>query len=220
MLQAATIKFLKALKKNNSKEWMDKHRADYETARADFAQFIDKLIEATAKFDPTIAHLTAKECMFRINRDIRFSANKAPYKTNMGASINMAGKKAVHNSGYYFHLEPGASFAGGGIWMPESPTLKKIRQEIDYNFNDFNKIVESKIFKNTYGQLEKEFQLTRVPKGYEADNPAAYYLRFKSYIASYHISDEELTSPTLIKNVSKSFQTLQPLIDFLNRAAE
>ena len=218
MLQPATIKFLKDLKKNNNKPWFDKNRKVYETAKADFACFIQAVIAQHSKKDASIKNILAKDCLFRINRDVRFSKDKSPYKSNFGASINKGGRKAEHSAGYYFHLEPGNSFAGGGIWMPEPNELKKVRQEIDYNFAGFKKIIGSKKFKSVYGDLDRsaEFLLSRVPKGYEPDNPAAFYLKLKSFVAISFFSDADLTSKDLVKKTVSAFEALQPLILFIN----
>jgi len=220
MLQSSTLKFLKDLKKNNNKPWFDKNRKVYEAAKTDFAAFIQTVIDLHGKKDNSIKNLVAKDCLFRINRDIRFAKDKSPYKTNFGASINAKGKSAWDSAGYYFHLEPGGCFTGGGIYMPPSDALKKVRQEIDYNFADFKKLIVSKKFKSVYGDLDKskEFILSRVPKGYEADNPAAEYLRLKSYIAMIKISDKDLTSKDLVKKTVAAFEALQPLIGFINAA--
>lgn len=218
MIQTSTIQFLKGLKKNNNKPWFDAHRKEYEAAKSDFASFIQILIDKQAKKDATITHLKAKDCMFRINRDVRFSKDKSPYKSNFGASINKAGRKAMNSAGYYFHLEPGNSFLGGGLYQPMPEDLKKVRQEIDYNFADFKKIVGAGKFKSVYKDLDrsKEFVLSRVPKGYEPGNPAAEYLKLKSYIAMIHISDQELASKELVKKTINAFEALLPLLIFLN----
>ncbi|MCO5292285.1 MAG: DUF2461 domain-containing protein [Chitinophagaceae bacterium] len=217
MLQKSTLEFLTQLRTNNNKTWFDAHRQEYQNARADFANFVDNIITEVSKKDHSIQHLKSKDCMFRINRDIRFSKNKEPYKTNFGAFLAAGGKKSPL-AGYYFHLEPGLSFAGGGLWMPAAEPLQKVRQEIDYNLFDFKKIIKNKTFKEIYGELTAENgqKLTRVPKGYEADNPAAEYLKFKSFVVMKGISDAELTSENLTKNILKAFYTLQPLIYFLN----
>ena len=222
MLQSSTLKFLKDLKKNNNKSWFDAHRKEYEAAKADFANFIQQVIDQHGKKDVSIKNLVAKDCMFRINRDIRFSKDKSPYKTNFGASINKGGRKAFNSAGYYFHLEPTQCFAGGGIYMPMPDDLKKVRQEVDYSFAEFKKIIASKKFKSVYGDLSKdaEFMLSRVPKGYEPDNPAAEYLKLKSYIAMVNIKDAELTSKNLQKKILEAFDALQPLINFINEALE
>ena len=179
------------------------------------------MIDKHSKNDPTIKDLLAKSCLFRINRDVRFSKDKSPYKTNFGASINKSGKKAI-SAGYYFHLEPGQCFAGGGIWMPMPEDLKKVRQEIDYNFAELKKIIGSKKFKSVYSGLsrDEEYLLSRVPKGYEPDNPAAEYLKLKSFIAIVNMKDADLTSKELLKKTTASFEALQPLIEFINHAVE
>jgi uncharacterized protein (TIGR02453 family) len=221
MLQPSTLKFLKDLKKNNNKPWFDANRKQYESAKADFASLVQAVIDGFGKKNKSIAHLQAKDCMFRINRDVRFSKDKSPYKTNMGAFINAGGKKS-NFAGYYFHLEPGACFTGGGMYMPMPPDLAKIRQEIDYNLADFKKIINNKKFKSVYSDLDRDagYLLSRVPKGYEPDNPAADYLKLKSYVATYKIPDALLTSKNLTKEVVAGFEALQPLIDFLNEAVK
>ena len=222
MLQTSTFKFLKDLKKNNNKPWFDKNRKEYETAKADFISFIQAVIDKHVKTNDSIKNLLAKDCLFRINRDVRFAKDKSPYKTNMGASINKGGRKAENSAGYYFHLEPGGVFTGGGIWMPMPDELKKVRQEIDYNFTDFKKIIAAKKFKTVYGELSSnpEYKLSRVPKGYDPENPAAEFLKLKSYIAMIKISDADLTSKDLVKKTVAAFQALQPLIEFLNKSME
>lgn len=221
MIQTSTIQFLKKLAKNNNKPWFDTNRKAYETAKGDFEVFIQSVIDGFAKSDPLIASLTAKECMFRINRDIRFSKDKTPYKKNFAASLNRGGKKSIY-AGYYFHLEPGNSFVGGGIWMPMPAETQKIRQEIDYSLDEFKKIVGSKKFVSVYKDLgrDAEIRLTNVPKGYEKDNPAADFLKLKSWIAMKPVNDTELISKDLVKETVDALKTLQPLIYFLNRAVE
>ena len=221
MLQAATLKFLSDLKKNNNKPWFDAHRSQYEAAKKDFETFIQEVITKHGKKDPDIKDILAKNCLFRINRDVRFSKDKSPYKTNMGAYISKGGKKSPLG-GYYFHCEPGRSFIGGGIWQPESDKMKKVRQEIDYNWDEFKKIISSKKFKSFYGDLSKndEYTLSRVPKGYDADNPAADYLKLKSFVAMSPLKETEITSKDLTKKVLTAFETLQPLLVFINRSIE
>lgn len=219
MLQLSTLKFLKDLKKNNNKPWFDAHRKDYEAAKTDFAAFIQTVIDNHCKKDKTISSLKAKDCMFRINRDVRFSKDKSPYKTNMGAYINRGGKKSLFG-GYYFHCEPGQSFMGGGLWMPMPPELNKVRQEIDYNLATFKKILSSQKFKSVYKDLSRdpEYVLIRVPKGYEPANPAAEYLKMKSFVALTNLKDSDLTSKSLVKKTTAAFEALQPLIEFINES--
>jgi uncharacterized protein (TIGR02453 family) len=222
MLQPSTIKFLKDLKKNNTKEWFDKNRKAYEAAKNDFTDIVQTAIDKFGKKEESIATLKAKDCMFRINRDIRFSKDKSPYKTNMGASINKAGRKAWNTAGYYFHFEPGNSFVGGGLYMPEPDILKKVRQEVDYSFDTFKKIISNKKFVATYKDLDNsdEMKLSRPPKGYEADNPAIEYIKLKSFIAMTPLTDADLADKNLAKKITDAFEALQPLISFINEAVE
>lgn len=219
MLEASTIDFIRQLAKNNNKEWFDNNRAKYNQARGDFEQLVSEIIEKISHFDPPLADLQAKHCIFRINRDVRFSADKSPYKTNFGASFEKGGRKSGL-AGYYLHLEPGnKSMAGGGIWMPDAETLKKVRQEIDYNWDEFRTLLNDNNFKKIYGDLDhSEQKLRREPKGYEAGNPAIEYLKLKSFIAIHPLTDEELTKPEITNKIAGAFETLAPLIHFINRA--
>ena len=222
MLSPATLNFLKSLKKNNSKEWFEKNRKSYESAKEDFASLVTNVIAQFGKKEAGIASLTAKDCLFRINRDVRFSKNKAPYKTNMGASMKAGGKKS-NLAGYYLHIEPGGnSFVGGGCYMAEPDLVKKIRQEIDYSWTEFSKIIKNKKFVSQYGDLDKGegMSLSREPKGYEKENPAIEYIKLKSWIAFTSLTDEDLTSKDIEKKIIAAFETLQPMIHFLNRALE
>ena len=219
MLQSATLKFLKGLEKNNNKPWFEKNRSAYEEAKTDFAQFIQTVIDKHGKKDESIKELKAKECTFRINRDVRFAKDKSPYKNNFGASINRGGKKSIY-AGYYFHCQPEEAFVGGGLWVPMPPDLKKVRQEVDYCFDEFKKIIGSKKFKAVYEDLIKdsETSLVKVPQGFEKDNPAAEYIKLKSFIAMKKLDDATVTSKDLVKTTIEAFETLQPLLTFLNRA--
>jgi len=221
MLHSSTLKFLKDLRKNNNKEWFDSNRKTYEAARKDFETFVESVIKKLSRSDDSIKDLKPKDCIFRINRDIRFSKDKSPYKTNFGAFINRGGKKSKFG-GYYFHCDPGQAFAGGGLWMPMPPELNKVRQEIDYCFDEFKKIINTKKFRENYGNLYQgdDMRLSLVPKGFDKNNPAAEYLKLKSFIAMKQLSAKDLTSNDLVSNSVKLFESLQPLIRFVNRAVE
>jgi len=218
MIAAPTLRFLRQLKANNNKEWMDANRKQYEEAKADFESFIAALIEGAGGFDPELGTLIPKQCIFRINRDIRFSEDKSPYKTNFGAHFTKGGKKSPF-AGYYFHLEPGHSFIGGGAWMPPADMLKNIRQEIDYDFDAFKKIVDGREFKKLFPKIDGE-QLKKAPQGYDPGNPAIDYLRYKSFTVGHAVPDEWLSGKNLVKDTLKSFKTMKPFIDFLNRAVQ
>jgi uncharacterized protein (TIGR02453 family) len=213
------LPFLKKLRKNNNKPWFDENRALYVSAKSEFETTVRSLINSFSKIDPTIGHLEPKNCIFRINRDVRFSKDKSPYKTNFGAFINSGGKKSPL-AGYYLHIEPGGSFVGGGLYMPMPDMLAKLRQEIDYNLPEFKSIISSAAFKKQYKELHRgeDISLTRVPKGYEPSNPAAEYLKLKSIIAMRPLSDEEIQSKDLEKICVAAFKALKPLVEFANRS--
>jgi uncharacterized protein (TIGR02453 family) len=219
MLQSSTIQFLKSLKKNNNKDWFEKNRKQYELAKTDYLDFVTKVLQELQIFDKTLLELQPKQCVFRLNRDVRFSKNKDPYKTNFGASFSKGAKK-IQSAGYYFHLEPGENFVGGGLWMPMAPDLNKVRQEIDYCFKEFSSILKKPNFKTTYGDMDNSMKLVRPPKGFEIDNPALDYLKLKSFVVTRPMKDIELTDKALIKNVVKDFKSIAPLVHFLNRAID
>ncbi|MEY3404897.1 MAG: hypothetical protein RL161_327 [Bacteroidota bacterium] len=219
MLKPATLKFLKDIKRNNNKEWFHSHKDQYQPARENFLEFITKVLDRLKEYDPTIASVEPARCLFRINRDIRFSKNKSPYKTNFGANPSKGGRK-IYRAGYYFHLEPGMSFLAGGIWMPEAEDLGKIRQEIDYCFNEFKAILQDRKFRKQFGTLDREAELTRPPKGYDATNPAIDFLKLKSFTVTAEVPDSLLSSPKLVVTTLDHFKTMIPLIHFLNRALD
>ena len=222
MLHPKTIQFLTKLKKNNSREWFNQHREDYDSAKENFIELVNQILTQVGKIDQDLSVLTYKDCIFRINRDVRFSKNKDPYKTNMAAYFVKGGKKSWL-AGYYFHCEPGGkSFIGGGLYGGEPDQIKKIRQEIDYNWSAFKGILQHKQFKKMFGDLSRQegMSLIREPKGYEKDNPAIDYIKLKNFIVSVPVADEELTDKVLVKKIITAFTTMQPLLQFLNRAME
>jgi uncharacterized protein (TIGR02453 family) len=217
MIEKTTLDFLKKLKKNNKKEWFDKNRSSYDVAKENIETYIQDVLVKMAKFEPAVSSLVARKCMFRINRDIRFSNDKSPYKTNFGASINPGGKMSG-SPGYYIHLEPGHSFLAGGIYMPEAPILAAVRQEIDYDLKGFNAILNNKNFKKTFGGLSAEGSLVRPPKGYEESNPAIVHLKNKHFIVVQNLPDTVVLSKNLLKTTISTFETMAPFIGFLKRA--
>jgi uncharacterized protein (TIGR02453 family) len=219
MLENNTLQFLKQLTKNNHKAWFDDNRKMYENAKANFIFLVENILTALKKKDTTLIDVDAKKSIFRINRDVRFSKNKHPYKTNLGAYLCCGGKK-ISMAGYYLHIEPAKSFIAGGLWMPMSKELQKVRQEIDYNYDAFKKIITNKKLIQQFGGLaiNKEVVLTRLPKGYQINNPAIEYLKLKSFIVSKSLTDEEISSPTLLKNITNSYEAMMPFIHFLNQS--
>ena len=209
------ISFLEQLALNNNKDWFDQNRGIYSDLRTDWIQFVQELIGSIQTIDPSIGSVEAKNCIFRINKDVRFSKDKSPYKTNFGAIINKGGKKEM-TSGYYIHIDPKEIFLAGGSYQPSPELLASVRQEIDYNFDEFKGIVEHKNVLKLFGPLGGE-KLSRPPKGYTDDNPAISYLKHKSFILVKNISTKELFAKGFDKEVIQTFAEMRPLNDFLNR---
>jgi len=215
MIKKTTIIFLKDLKMNNNRDWFLANNPVYKTAKDDYVTFIQSILGKVGKKNGAYGNIDPSKCLFRINRDVRFSHNKAPYKTNFGASINVYGKKSP-KAGLYVHLEPGTSFIGGGMYMPPADLLLKVRQEIDYNFDTFNKIIKHKDFVKHYGELDMSDSLKNPPRGFEKENPAIEFLKLKSYVAFANYTDEEVLKEDFADMAATKLIALLPFIDFIN----
>jgi uncharacterized protein (TIGR02453 family) len=212
------LKFLNNLEANNNREWFIENKGLYDTAKKEFEMFLNRVITGIQTFDDEIGSITAKDCIFRIYRDIRFSKDKTPYKTNFGGFISKGGRKSGY-AGYYLHIEPSRSFLAGGSYMPPNDLLKKMRQEIYYNADEFKKIINSKNFVKTFGSLEGE-KLSRPPKDFPADFKDIELLKYKSYVVLHPVDDKTLLESNFIKTALEVFSRLKPLNHFLNRAVE
>lgn len=212
------LKFLKNLSKNNDRAWFEKNKPKYLEAKDNFDQFVAALLTELVEFDESLATLDPKKITFRIYRDVRFSKNKAPYKSNMSAGISPRGKM-VDEPGVYVHIQPNnKSFIAAGLWMPQPEPLGKIRQEIDYNGKTLEKIMADKSFKKLYGEFEPEGSLKNVPKGYEKEHPHAEWLKLKSFVVSKSYTDAEVLDKKFMKTVVAAYKTAKPLNDFLKEA--
>ncbi len=210
------LNFLEELKQNNNKAWFDANRLRYSRLRSDWLDFVQEVINRVSVFDSTLKYLEPKQCIFRLNRDIRFSNDKTPYKTNFGMSLSKYGKKD-NFCGYYLHIEPNNSFVAGGCYMPDAMLLAAIRQEIDYNANQFTSIVKDKKFIKTFGKIAGE-KLQRPPKGYDASNPMIEFLKLKSFLAEKKLSNDEIKDKKILTNLQTHFQIMYPLNKFLYQA--
>lgn len=215
-----SIAFLKKLAKNNNRDWFEKNKAHYLEAKAEFELFIDELISGIRKFDKRIvADLKAKDCVFRIYKDVRFSNDKSPYKTNFGASINPGGRKSGL-PGYYFHVQPGELFLAGGIYRPFPEIVYAVRQEIDYEGKQLERILKSKEYCSYFNGLYQDDKLKTVPKGYDAEHKYLELLKLKSFIAIHEFSEKETASKTFEQQVMKGFKAAYPLNLYLQAAFE
>lgn len=216
----AILKFLKSLSRNNDREWFEKNKETYVELKTGFEAFVGEVLTEMIAFDPSLSGLDPKRLTYRIYRDVRFSKDKTPYKTNMSAAISSGGK-TMGIPGYYFQLEPGGkSFVAAGMYMPEAETLSKIRQEIDYNGERLQKILKEPKFKKLYSGLWTGDALKSVPKGYAKDHPHIELLKLKSFLVEHPFTDEEATSKTFKKKLIDSMRTAQPLIEFLKEGLD
>ena len=214
-----TISFLKKLKKNNNTPWLHAHKNEYIAAKEEFAFLLQELIVRLSAWDSRLPHLEVKDCVFRFNRDTRFSDNKSPYKENFGAFFAYGGKKGGL-PGYYLHTSPKENFVAGGIWMPEADKLLAIRRYILNHGDELEKILKDKKFKKVFSGLSTEEVLKRPPKGFPADHKHVELLKLKSFTASAPLTLDQLSKSGFSKVLDQHFKLLKPLNNFLLQALQ
>ncbi|HKX86754.1 MAG TPA: DUF2461 domain-containing protein [Flavobacterium sp.] len=221
MFTKEAIQFLEDLKNNNATEWMHDNKKRYESYKKDYHQLIASVLNEMKPLDASLDQLEVKNCTFRINRDIRFSKDKSPYKTNMGIWMT-TNRNRKNSAGYYVHYEKGNSFVAGGIWCPEAEDLKKIRKEIAFFHEDLEKVVQEASFKSAFGAIDVEegSVLKSAPKGYDANHPAIDFLKLKSFTVSQKIDDKLFLDKDFARKISEKLILIKPLNDFLNRGLE
>lgn len=212
-----TFTFLAAIKENNDREWFQENRPAYERAWQNMKDFTQAVITGLAQTDRYISEdIPVSKCLFRIYRDTRFSKDKTPYKTWLGAGISTAGRK-LNGPEYYLHIQPGNSFAAGGYWRPEKDHLAAIRQEIDYNGARLLELLDEPAFKN-HCQLDLQDKLKRPPAGFDEGNPYIEYLKLKSFTAFEQLPDEQLASSDGLDKVLQAFRRMYGFKLFLHEA--
>jgi len=221
MLTKESLQFLDDLKKNNNREWFQDQKKRYEIFKKDYHQLVSDFLDVMKPLDPSLELLEVKNCTFRINRDIRFSKDKSPYKAHLGVWMS-SGAKGANRSGYYVHIEKGASFIAGGFYSPESEDLKKVRKEIAFFHDDLEAILTDKNFKKEFGSLDinENNSLKSMPRGYEKDHPAIEFLKLKSFTATQKYDISEVTKKDFVAKMSQKLITLKPLNEFINRALD
>jgi uncharacterized protein (TIGR02453 family) len=213
MITQDTISFLKDLQLNNNREWFHTNKSRYDTVKAGFEVFVEECLAEIVKFEnwgPT----TAKSCIFRINRDVRFSANKDPYKNFFSAAFGNGGRHS-DKIDYYLHFMPDGAFLGGGMWAPTPEQLAKYRQEIDYNAQSLKDIIENKTFKN-YFELTGD-SLKGAPKGYDKTHPELYLLAKKQLFVMHNFTNEELISANFKEKIIEGCLIMKPFNHFFNQ---
>lgn len=221
MITKEAVQFFEDLVANNNTEWMHANKKRYEDFKKDYHSYISLILAEMKPLDPTLGLLEVKNCTFRINRDIRFSKDKSPYKTNIGVWLTQ-NKNSKNAPGYYIHFEKGNSFIAGGCWCPEPSELKQIRKEIAFFYEDLEAIVSDKKFKSEFGTMSQDEKntLKKAPKDFEANHPAIEFLKMKSFTASEKIDDKLFLDKNFSKIIAQKLILLKPMNDFLLRALE
>lgn len=210
------LAFLSQLKDNNNREWFQEHKDLYDAAKTEFDGLSQHLILQISKFDSDIVNVQAKDCVFRIYRDTRFSLDKTPYKTHFGVFVASAGGRKSQRGGYYLHLDPAGCFVGAGVWCPPPPLLKALRQSVYDNIEELNEIRTAAQFEKYFPEFYAEEKLKKVPAGFPKDFPDADLLKLKHYMVEYKLSDKDFERPNFIEYVAEILKEAYPLNRFLN----
>jgi uncharacterized protein (TIGR02453 family) len=217
--------FLRRLARNNRRDWFERHRAEYETElKGPLAALVEEMDVRLATIAPELLG-DPRRSIFRIHRDVRFSADKSPYKTNAACQFyhQDAGRGAGQDAegagaGLYFQLADGDCFVAGGIWMPARSTLDKIREAIAARYEELEEIVRASVFRRRFKRLNEEAMLKRMPRGYDEQHPAARWLKYRSFTVWRQLSEAEVLDPGLPATLARDFTAMVPLVRWLNGA--
>ena len=210
--------YLKRLSQNNNREWFKENKEEYDTLRVVFEFLVQQLIDELSKFDTSLLGVSAKSCIFRIYRDIRFSYDKTPYKPYFSAWITRNGRKGEY-PGYYIHIEPGNVHLAAGVWHPDPKLLKMIRAEIYENYDEFKKIVQNKKFIDLFGEIRGDM-LKSTPKGYDKDFEGAKYLKYKDYFIEHPVNDLFFNKETWIADSVQILGQTKQFNNFLTEVVD
>ncbi|WP_029985485.1 DUF2461 domain-containing protein [Pedobacter jeongneungensis] len=208
----SNIDFLEQLKKNNNREWFNERKTEFLAEQANIENFASVLLTELNLHD-VIETLSGKKSLYRIYRDTRFSTDKTPYKTHWSGSFKRAGKS--RRGGYYFHIEKGNTFVGGGFWGPSPADLKLIRDDVAFDAQPLRNILGDKNFISSFGSLAGE-QLKTTPKGFEADHPDIDLLRFKQFLLVKKFDDETVLSDNFVQQMGQAFKDMRPFFDYMS----
>lgn len=219
MISKDSLQFLDDLKANNNRDWFLDNKKRYELFKKDYHQLVADFLDRMKPLDSSLEMLEVKNCTFRINRDIRFSKDKSPYKDHLGVWLS-SGSKGNNRAGYYVHIAREGSFVAGGFYCPEPEDLKKIRKEIAYFYEDLDEILANKNFKKVFNDFDRNETnvLKNPPRGYEKEHPAIEYLKLKSFETSQKFDIKEILEPDFVARMCQKLILLKPLNDFMNRA--
>ncbi|MES2240069.1 MAG: DUF2461 domain-containing protein [Bacteroidota bacterium] len=221
MLTKESLQFLDDLRANNNREWFLENKKRYEIFKKDYHQLVADFLDAMKPLDSSLEMLEVKNCTFRINRDIRFSKDKSPYKSHLGVWLS-SGTKGLNRAGYYVHIDPNGSFIAGGFYAPEADDLKKVRKEIAFFYEDLEAILNEPNFKREFGDFSRNEKslLKNPPRGYEKEHPAIELLKLKSFETVQKFDVSEVTKKDFVAKMSQKLILLKPLNEFMNRALE
>jgi len=219
MITRATLKFLADLKRNNRRDWFEANRPRYKAAREEFIALVDAIIAGIAHFEPHVLELEPEDCIFRINRDTRFSKDKTPYKPNLGAFITDRGRK-VSRAGYYVHLEAGGCMTAGGLYMPPGPELKAVRRALLDDAKPLRKILSAKKFAAAFGSELPGIRVKTAPRDVPKDHPDLDLLRYQSFEVYRPYPDAAALKPDFVKSCCEDFKTMSGFVKWLNTALD
>lgn len=219
MLSQDSLEFLEDLRANNNRNWFLDNKKRYDVFKKNYHQLVGDFLEIMKPLDPTLELLEVKNCIFRINRDIRFSKDKSPYKSHIGVWLS-SGTKKQSRSGYYVHIEKGASFIAGGLYAPMPDELKKVRKEIAFFHDDLKLILSEKNFKKEFEDFDRNEKsiLKNPPREYDKEHPAIELLKLKSFETSLRFDISEILQKDFVSKMSEKLILLKPLNAFINRA--
>ncbi len=211
-IKPATLKFLNQLAKNNNRDWFNAHKSTYLQAQQNICAFVDGLILEMNKHDE-LDNVSGKRSVYRIYNDVRFSKDKSPYKARFAFSLQRATK--LKRGGYYMNIKPGASYLACGFFGPNAEDLARIREDISYNYEHWNKLLKSKAIKSNFGTLSGDKVLT-APRGFDIKHPGIELLRHKQFILRHNFTDAEVTAPGFLKVANKIYKSVRPYFDYMS----
>ena len=212
MITSKVFSFLNDLKENNNRSWFNENKARYEEAQAEMIAFAESLLEQMGQYDELVP-MTAKQSLFRIYRDVRFSKNKTPYKLSLSGRMKRATEQL--RGGMYYHIEPKGSFVAGGFWAPNSKDLKHIRQKLELDAAPLRAIISDKTFKQFFGELQGE-KVKTAPRGFSIDHPNIEFIRMKQFLVSRSFTDEEVLSDDFLDQLVLTFRQMRPFFDYMS----
>lgn len=211
-IDKGSLDFLVKLANNNDREWFSRNKDQYISAHEDIVAFASVLLAEMNSHD-NIETESGKASLFRIYKDVRFSKEKIPYNTHWSGGFKRATKQL--RGGYYFHIQPGASFVAGGFWAPNAQDLQRIRQDIDLNHNDWNKMLSDRKLRTTFGTMIGD-KVASAPRGYAKDHIAIGLLQHKQFLLQHHFTDKEVLERNFARNASETFKKMRPFLNYMS----